>query len=61
MVLSLNNEEFGVIHSGNKFWKIKKIEFVGIFTYICRFSITFNVQDEANTSNHINEDIIRNI
>ena len=61
MIVRVKDEGFGVIHSGNKFWKFDKIEYVGIFTYICRFVIKLNVQDETNISKHITEDMIQNI
>ena len=61
MMVRVKDKSFGIIHSGNKFWKFEEIKFVGIFTHICRFTIKLNVGDEINIAKHISDDMIQNI
>ena len=61
MMVRVKNIGFGVLHSGDKFWKFEEIKYVGISTYICRFTIKLNVEDEINMAKRVSVDIIENI
>ena len=53
LIINLLNQQVSVphsVHSGDKFWKLEEIKFVGICTHICRFEIKLNVEDEINIS-----------
>ena len=61
MIVRLKNNCFGVLHSHNKFWQFDEFKFVGIFTYLWRFSLKFNIDDDQKISNTVSADMIQDV
>ena len=59
MIVCLTNSEFGVLHSGSKFWKLTDLKFKHVLSYVCLFE--FKLSSKTNIDIEINESMIQNV
>ena len=59
MMVRLTNNEFGVLHTGSKFWKLTELKFKHVMSYVCLFELKLLSTTQIDTD--ISENMIKNV
>ena len=59
MVLIKNSDDFGVLHTGNRFWKLQELKFEKEISHVCCFKL--ELSSTNLTSVEVSEDMIKNV
>ena len=59
MMVRLTSNEFGVLHTGSKFWKLTELKFKHVMSYVCLFELKLLSTTQIDTD--ISESMIKNV
>ena len=59
MMVRLTSNEFGVLHTGSKFWKLTELKFKHVMSYVCLFELKLLSTTQIDTD--ISENMIKNV